>query len=153
MLAGVSGDAVDLSCVASFVQQLTGFPPAALNREPTPGAVRALIVGRGAFRAAAAVAGKRCDADRQFEKLQMHVEWFCPCGASGVEPLTAIDVCPACGSGKPPSLAEAAEAAEKVAVERRSQLGPRAPPAVPPAAPLWRPAIPSIGAIEKIFGT
>ena len=115
-LAGTLEEA-DAASLGDFLHALTGFRPASLQMEPHRLA-RVLIEGVGAHRACAEATGVRSDAGRQFEQLMMHVEWFCPCGASGDAPLRSIDLCANCGNSKPQDLREAAEDAEWFAAQR-----------------------------------
>ena len=71
-LAGCSDDE---AAISSFLFQLTGFEPVELELQSN-GLGSALIAGTGAYRKAADVAGKRSDADRRFEILMMHIEWY-----------------------------------------------------------------------------
>ena len=107
-LLRLSGCGDDASAVAAFLAHITGFSPKELELEPHKMA-RAVIEGSGAYHAAAGVAGNRTDADRQFQHLGMHIEWFCPCGLSGPEPLPSNQVCASCEARRPADLLEAAQ--------------------------------------------
>ena len=95
--------------VGKFVHKLTGYAPTQVALE-SGRTGKATIEGRGVCAAAALVQGRRCDAERAFDRLGMHNEWFCPCGKSGPEPLSFVARCPACNLPRPATLHVAAAA-------------------------------------------
>jgi CDGSH-type Zn-finger protein len=114
-LCGVKPTAT-VQTIGEFLYRLTGFHPTLLELEPSSFA-RATLTGKGATHAAAEAAGTRSDADRVFEMLQMHNDWYCPCGSGGDKPMKRSQVCRACGQERPGSFNEAAAAAAERAVE------------------------------------
>ena len=68
---------------------------------------RATLTGRRAGIAAVSMLGRRAEGDRPLEEVQLHNEWYCPCGLSGERPLAQQGRCMSCEQPRPGALLDA----------------------------------------------
>ena len=128
-LGGLRPSATE-SGVKAFLYHLTGLANISVNLDEYGGPyAEAIVEGKGAYAESAKVGGKRCDAEREFELMEMCNEWFCPCGHSGDIALEFTALCPACESERPESLRDGAEAAARVAASSSTAAVAAAAPA------------------------
>jgi len=136
-LRGVLADEAAVSTHLSLI--CTGYAVSVILPSPNPQSIgRAMLTGPGAYKAVLAAHGEQAEsAARAFRMLRMHHEWFCPCGASGVEPLAYASSCATCGRTRPRDLAAAVAEIKAIEAAAAAEMSvPEQPEALLAAAPV-----------------
>ncbi|KAL1526788.1 hypothetical protein AB1Y20_015484 [Prymnesium parvum] len=108
-LGGVHSSSLrQLSTYLRCIAQVHGKPfDGILRISHKAGCGRATLIGEGAALGSLAALGRRLEKDRLLAEVQLHNDWYCPCGRSGERPLKHVQRCPHCSQARPASLLDA----------------------------------------------